>query len=307
MRFNLSTMSRALQFRYTDDERLYTDHDGRRVIVDVEGSGEMRLMHAEPDVLTVREGEPPQMFCPKFEDGSIVLAEGPGPTHIQVAFPFIPNLSSAKSEEVTLPIRGCGWLIGASNRVVVDDLHEWSPDPSPQFPVPYRLGAEGSGWVTVVPVSNLRCELASAFDIDDDAGRRTHHFQVQNLSAVRVLESQFEDGAVRAASVACHLNAAEFEVEFPSNNIGILLRKIYDRFHGRQRARVLIDGIFAGWWYEPGEDRKYRWHVSDFGVPASLTEGKAKVRITVDPPAGVALWSLSRIEVYVLRPNGGIL
>ena len=135
MRFNLSTMSRALQFRYTDDERLYTDHDGRRVIVDVEGPGEMRLMHAEPDVLTVREGEPPQMFCPKFEDGSIVLAEGPGPTHIQVAFPFIPNLSSAKSEEVALPIRGCGWLIGASNRVVVDDLHEWSPDPSPQFPV----------------------------------------------------------------------------------------------------------------------------------------------------------------------------
>ena len=67
---------------------------------------------------------------------------------------------------------------------------------------------------------------------------------------------------------------------------------------------MFVDGVFAGVWYEPGEDRVRRWHVSDFGVEASLSAGKTQVRITIEPPAGVALWSLSQFELFALGQDG---
>ena len=83
-------------------------------------------------------------------------------------------------------------------------------------------------------------------------------------------------------------------------NQGVILEKWFDQFHGRQRARVFVDGEWVGWWYEPRENRKNRWAVSRFGIPESFTSGKSMVRIRVEPPAGVPLWSVSRIDVICL-------
>ena len=85
-----------------------------------------------------------------------------------------------------------------------------------------------------------------------------------------------------------------------TENKGLILRKRFDRFHGRQRARVFVDGQFAGWWYEAGENRIHRWGVTDFGIDGRFTKGKDSVLITIEPPAGVPLWSVSRLDLFAL-------
>jgi len=301
MSAKLSTQENAYQFRFFEEDRLYTDHEGRRVIVDVEGSGIMRLVASDPPVLTVRSDSEDLKFVPPFSDGAIVLAIGSGEVNVQV--------SKGRTEPVeggSIRFKGnfygCGWVVAASDRFTVDDRHELAPMPTDHFPIPFFRHVKGLGTWSIIPAPSLICTLSDSFSIGDEEDLKAREFKVQNLSAVSHLDSEFSDGAPLVASVASHLNAATFRVAIPADNVGVILRKTYDRFHGRQRARVFVDGVFAGWWFEAGEDRKRRWHISDFGVEAALTDGKSTVEITIDPPAGVALWSVSRYEVFALRP-----
>ncbi len=297
----LSTLENALLFRYSGEERLYTDHHGRRVIVDVEGFGTMRLVSADSPVLTVRWEEEPQEFVPDFANGSIVLAIGSGEVSVQVLKGRNEPIAGG-SLRYSGNYFGSGWVIDATEEFVVDDRHHAAPMPSEQFPVAFFRSVKGCGKWSIVPAPSVRCELVDYLAIDDDNGLKAHAFKVQNISAVAVLDSEFGDGTKLSWPVASHLNAASFSVSIPPDNHGLILRKTYDRFHGRQRARVFIDGVFAGWWYEPGEDRRRRWHVSDFGIESCLTHGKSHIQITVEPPAGVALWSISFYEIFALRP-----
>ncbi|MEZ5164012.1 MAG: hypothetical protein R2688_09760 [Fimbriimonadaceae bacterium] len=98
--------------------------------------------------------------------------------------------------------------------------------------------------------------------------------------------------------VAYHLNRATWKIQLPGNQVGVRLGKTYDQFHGRQRARVLIDGEMAGWWYLPHQNRDNRWAEAQFSLPTKLIMGKTEMEITIDPPAGVPLWSVG--EIYCL-------
>ena len=301
MSANLSTIENALQFRYFGNDHLYTDHEGRRVIADVEGFGIMRLVTADLPVLTVRSEVESAMFSPEFDNGAIVLAIGSGEVWVDVIVGRT-TLIEGGSIRAEGHFWGCGWIIGASSDFSVDDRMQTAPSPSPQFPIPFFRSVKGTGKWSIIPAPSVRCELVDGISIADEAALKLRGFRVQNISALRELKSEFADGTVRTAPVASHLNAAVFNVSVPADNLGIIIRKIFDRFHGRQRARVFVDGEFAGWWYEPGEDRTCRWRISDFGVDKALTRGKDRLQITIDPPAGVALWSVSDYQIYALRP-----
>ena len=296
----LSTLENALQFRYFGNDRLYTDHEGRRAIVDVEGFGIMRIVTADPPILTVRWGGEPEAFCPEFQNGAIVLANQPGEVWMQV-LKGRSTVVNGGSIRAAGNFFGSGWVISASREFVVDDRRELAPAPSEEFPVPFFRSIRGSGSWSIVPDASVKCHLIDSFSIADESALKGRGFRVQNISAITQLDSAFPDGTPWSSTVASHLNAATFTLEIPADNDGLILRKTYDRFHGRQRARVMIDGALAGWWYEPGEDRERRWHVSDFGIPLALTQGKSTIQVTIDPPAGVALWSVSQIDVFALR------
>jgi hypothetical protein len=91
-----------------------------------------------------------------------------------------------------------------------------------------------------------------------------------------------------------------FEVELPLSCQGLRLRKTYDRFHGRQRAWVKVNGRRVGMWYAPVEDRGRRWAVAEFGIEPEHLPESGSVRIAIDPPAGTPLWSYSDLEIYAL-------
>ncbi len=135
-------------------------------------------------------------------------------------------------------------------------------------------------------ISKLETDLIDPCDAES---RSSHALTAQNESEV------FEFDGRRHRS---HLNRMAFEVSIDPRNLGVLIRRIYDRFHGRQRARVLVDDVAIGYWYAPIEDRAIRWGEDEFFIPAPSTSGKSKLRIQVDPSAGTPLWDVSEYRIY---------
>ena len=300
MSSTLTTQESALQFHFYGNDRLYTDHHGRRVVADVEGSGTMHLLNAGPGVLSIRCDEQPTRFTSQFSNGSLVFALGPGDVSILVS-KGRSDLVVGTPVECEGKYQGAGWVVEACHPFKIDERAEFSPCPTKDFAVPFFREVDCPFPYYVILDSSSICERVDAISIADAEGLRSRNFKVQNMSAISELESEFPDGTPFKGLVASHLNAASFSLSIPEDNKGLILRKLYDRFHGRQRARVLVDGIFAGWWYEPGECRQQRWHFSEFGIAEGLTRAKSEIRLTIDPPAGVALWSVSCLEVFALR------
>ncbi|MGV3615993.1 MAG: hypothetical protein ACO1SV_11720 [Fimbriimonas sp.] len=291
------------RFRFSGADGLFRDPQGRRVVADVEGIGEWRLEVAEPPLLVVRDEEWTEPFLGRFAKSLSVLALGPGEVQIAVA---IGPLAARTGTPTTVvgPFAGAGWVLNAEGPLLVDGRREAAPLPSADLPIPFLFGAEARE-MRILPAL-FRAERVDGWRIDDGVGLRARGWQVQNLSRPVELSSRFPNGDAHSGVVASHLNAASWRCELPADNLGLRLRKTYDRFHGRQRARVFVDGFLAGWWYEPEEDRRSRWHVSDFDLDPALTVGKAEVTITIDPPSGSPLWSVGEMETFAIRPFGGV-
>ncbi len=287
----------AKSVSFVRSEALYRDHLGRRVLLDFDGEGVYRV-DAETPVELLVDGLPCEVAEGRFEADLIVTARQEGRVRGWVAFGRSEPVSGM-SHCVSLPYLGGGWLVEAEGPVEIDGRKRPCPSPSLEWPVPFYAEVRGAGSARVIPFEvPLRRERIDAFGVDDEAALMARGFQVQNISKLSVIDSMFENGEPRCAPVASHLNRAIWTLALPEGVRGLILRKTYDRFHGRQRARVLIDGDPVGWWYEPSEDRTARWGISDFGVPERFVRGKAEVQITVDPPAGVPLWSVSLVEAF---------
>jgi len=162
--------------------------------------------------------------------------------------------------------------------------------------------------VTLLPPGcDPRCELTKPgsykltqtdyVDPCDSASRSEHALVAQNESEVFELEGKTHRS---------HLNRMAFDISIDPQNVGVVLRRTYDRFHGRQRARVLVDGVPIGYWYAPIEDRKNRWAEDEFFIPIGFTAGKSKVRIEIDPPAGTPLWDVSEYLVFAVKDRSTV-
>jgi hypothetical protein len=294
----LSPSENARRYIFSDEDCLYRDHFARRVVADIEGSGFAWVEKANCPLLAIRDEEEADGFQWSYTTSLTVVALEPGEVSIASYHPAAPAQLEA-GIDVGLPYTGSGWLLSATGSVIVDDRHERGPLPSREFPLPFFSRLEGEGGANIVP-SSARTELIDAFEIGDSAAVLARRFSAQNMSKLVELDSCFRDGTQRRAMVASHLNRASWHMDVPETAQGLRLRRIYDRFHGRQRARVFIDGDYVGYWYEPEQDRKCRWHVSDFGVPESFVAGKRSIEIAIDPPPGTPLWSISRMEAYAV-------
>ncbi|HXH60717.1 MAG TPA: hypothetical protein VNI20_05105, partial [Fimbriimonadaceae bacterium] len=244
---HLSPASQFRSFRFTGDERLYTDHHGRRIVCDVEGEGRYRTTGA----VEVAEGS---TGAGKF-DGTLVAFAGPGDCGVDVLSG--PSPTGFKATHAAKSVEGCGWIVSARAPIQVDGSHE-PLQAEPAFPVPFFLSADSMSPMEVA-LSQQRVILIDQFQVDDPEALKARDWRVQNASDVFELDSAFQDGTRLVASHLSHLNGAHWRVEVPQPNDGLLLYRLYDRFHGRQRARVFVDGRPAGWWYEPRESRKARW------------------------------------------------
>jgi hypothetical protein len=293
---SIDLAARALRHAFGPDDQLYRDHRGHRVLADLEGSGDFRIERTTVSLQIESDGrlfESPGSFAWSL----LISTAETGPASVAVR----TGRPCGEDRVASLPLSGCGWVVRAEGPFHVDGRHEAAPSPDEFLAVPYFIGVEGAGSVRIVAVPAVEARLLDAFDVDDEAALRSREWRVQNISKVSELASCFPDGTERVGPVASHLNAASWRCPIPEGCLGLRLRRYYDRFHGRQRARVLVDGQVVGWWYDPAQDRSARWAISEFGIPSEfLTDGS--VEITIDPPAGAPLWSVGRIEIYGIVP-----
>ncbi len=278
-------------------EPIYRDADGNWVVADAEGDGRFRLEEGAHDVVVVRGHIAPGKFVGFFRDGLMVHTRELGKVCVRILTCPSFETSDLPFARVQGPFLGAGWVLGSPVSFSVDQHREVLELASPEWPIPFFRSIDSRGEFEILPSATCTILLMSEQVAGPDAMPPVS-FSVQNVTRSVFLESSFPDGSVHKANVCSHLNAAHFDLEVPEGTYGLRLRKIYDAFHGRQRARVLIDGEPVGVWFLPIEDRRNRWRVAEFGV--AVPPGKERFRLTIDPPAGSALWSLSEFQIFGL-------
>jgi len=78
-------------------------------------------------------------------------------------------------------------------------------------------------------------------------------------------------------------------------NKGIRLRRVYDQTRGRQKAKVFVNGMPAGVWYNPGQNRFKRWAESDFEIPPDVVREAHELNIRFEPEGAVP-WTICELR-----------
>lgn len=280
-------------FVWDGEDCLYRDTQGRRVLADLDAApGVPMVLTAAlfpPGTVLEADGRRAEGPVAAFEDYCVAAAAEPG----RAAF-WAGPAAPLQAARLSVGGAGCGLVLVDRTGIRVDGM-----DPFPfseslgAFWAPYWLEAEGPGSLVGEQAAGAAPLMIDQFDGWRQSSYKERGGGVKSMSEPAGLPG--EEGMF-----ACHMNTAEFQCSFPAGSFGLVLRRTFDRFHGRQRARVLVDGEFAGWWYDPAENRRQRRGQSRFFIPGRRLAGKSLVRIAIDPPAGVPLWSVGQMEVFAL-------
>lgn len=288
----MAASNQLLHFDYVDRDCLYRDHEGIRVIADVEGFGKYQVDGAVEVTADGCEADNSGTFsqhllvrCRSNESAGVKVLLGPEP-------------SLGEPSQISGQHDSCGWVIESSDPFTFDELPEPIEGVSRGFPAPVLNAIElKSGQFCEAPYS---CPLLLNLDVSDDDILKRQNWAVKNGSDKSTLDSQFLDGSQQVALHMSHLNTASFDLEVPRDCAGLIFEKTYDCFHGRQRARILLDGNFCTWWYAPYENRLKRWNKSRCGVDLEPADKARLMRVSIDPPAGVPLWDISSMKIFGL-------
>jgi hypothetical protein len=265
-------------------------------LADLDGQGLLQVLAAPPDLDVEVDGMPAKsshftrdLVATSFLPGRFqaLALSGPPP-----ARPF---------EGVAGTASGPGWVEWNGQRLILDEGAQTLRETRLSGPLLLPISC---GFASKTPLP----WLSAPFELRDldrfvpalEGARSPRKFRVQNMSAPQVLVSQDDAGSLLEGVESCHLNPAAWTLALAEGTEAVLITKTYDRFHGRQRARVLVDGAFVGWWHLPRQDRKARWGIAHFWIPRSHVLGKDQVEVTIDPPAGVPLWSVGEIRLRAL-------
>lgn len=288
-------------YSFGPGEALYTDHLGRRIVADYEGSGTaviasrnglLWLEHSE-GVIEITPGDYSSI---DFRDFGLIVAEPDAQVQVWIGTNEVIMMAP---KHLAAPPGSVGTAVAKTGLQVNQNCESLQVELPPQI-ITFWNGATGDDLELMVSES-LHSRLLLSFQLSDAELLKSIEWRVQNMSELELLESAFSDGTPRSALCASHLIAAHFSVQIPLNPKALILRKVYDRFHGRQRARVMVDGEVCGMWYEPVQDRQNRWGIGDFVIDGKLIRNKSEVAITIDPPSGTPLWSVSQLEVWAIE------
>jgi len=96
---------------------------------------------------------------------------------------------------------------------------------------------------------------------------------------------------------------SEFTVAVaPPDNAGVLLRSRVDYSRPHQQARVYVDDVLGGIWYEPGENDHHIFRDAEFMIPPSLTQQKNEITVRIENISPQSDWTEYRYWVYTLVP-----
>lgn len=268
---------------------LYRNVQGKRVVCDLEGKGNLNCLGSVPEDLLLRTEPSVEMTTE-----STALDWG------WMAVRNIPD-NSGCSSSITSSSDGFGWVTAS------DCLLELNNDSrrvsiAPNFgnlTLPFWNGFTSD---RPLPYSSFAAErlLLADFCPSDRQAADQHRFAVERASQVEKLEATNGRGEFISGLVFSHLNRASWDVTIPENGRILIIERTFDAFHGLQRARVFFDNEFVGWWHCIIQDRVNRWATDSCHLRLEHNHRGRKIRVTLDPPAGVPLFSLGCLRVFGL-------
>lgn len=265
----ISAETRFDYWNWDEGSGLYIDHNGKRVVGAAESSIE-RTCFAEAE--WVQSDDSSWLCFASSGSGFVTNLQGSAPPEtLKSAEPFAGQ------------VMGSGWAV-VSRECLIDGIrHNFCAE----LAVPFLLSFEGTA-KHLLKASQSVIKIAE-FSPNRPDSLKAVNWRVQNGSDIFEFDGQ---------PIQFHLNAAHFEVEVPENAIAIVIRQIQDQFHGRRRARILLNDNLVGWWSEPNENRAQRVCQSIFGIGAQHLKPGSRNTIEIDPPSGAPLWSWGRTEVF---------
>ena len=178
-------------------------------------------------------------------------------------------------------------------------------------PIPFRTGIDytiehggvneiATDYESVVfwyGLPRLAARAVDRVDLSAEPGDAQHVVIEGPTRRVRLVSS-FEgpmESTRSAQTVIYHEGPVRMAVQVDPDNLGVILRRIFDQRVGPQRATVWVDGEVAGTWYHPETNTRHRFADSDFFIPSTLTRGKERLLIEIVPEGE---WNAVGYEVY---------
>jgi len=152
------------------------------------------------------------------------------------------------------------------------------------------------------PMATLR----DTFDVGNAGSESTHNYTIGSATWSGTTSGYYEgdnDDVLVSEDGRRHTGYSQFTAAISSANDGLLLRRRMDYSIARQNARVYVDGVLAGSWYEAGSNTSKKFRDSEFMLPASLTQGKSSVTIRLENDSTESAWSEYLYWVYALQPQ----
>jgi len=134
--------------------------------------------------------------------------------------------------------------------------------------------------------------LTDTLNVGNAASERAHRYQVTGQAWHRTSSYTYPgtaDHTVITDTGRGYRGHSQFTLAIRPGNQGVDLRRRYDQGIASQKARVFVDGKFAGIWYVAGANPYHRWGDADFLLPAALTAGKRAITVRIQYAAGAVL------------------
>lgn len=122
--------------------------------------------------------------------------------------------------------------------------------------------------------------VANPSSVNTHEYETTGHFWTDSL--VASYEGNYLYNPISDQGVYHADGTISFRVTIDSHNQGVRLRRRLDQGVGRQRARVYVDGEYAGTWYDPQCNDILRWCDSDFEIHPDRTRNKESIQIRLE-------------------------
>ncbi len=277
-------------------EGLYRLPERLLVLGEFQGPGFLtaRLFAESPKPITLQT---PDLARCDLEE-SVVLEKG---RHLVISHRDHPGCElsfrsfeppTGESVSISTQFFGSGWLTGGEAEL---DGSKQRSKGSPEFPIPFfeECRPAQPDEPPQILVGRERSRTTGGWEMANIEALRKEGLTVQNLSKPEELTATWQNGEQQTRVIACHLNEMRWTIISDRPVTGLLLIRTYDAFHGLSQARVFVNDQQVGRWFCGEQDRTNRWRQSTFGVEFESPLEPGELAVTIDPPAGAPLWSVS--------------
>jgi len=150
--------------------------------------------------------------------------------------------------------------------------------------------------------------LTDELDVGDSASEAAHAYAVIQGGDWITLTHTYEgdDDNVTLSDSGRHLavsvGQSAFTVGIARGCRSVLLRRRMDYGTGNQTARVYVNEVLAGVWYDAGSNSSHRFRDSEFMIPPALTHNQRWLAIRIENASSESDWTEFHYRVYSLYP-----